>query len=350
MSDSMRAIVFEKFGEPAEVLRCQEVPMPVPKPGEVRVRMLASPVNPSDLMTVRGTYGRRTALPATPGYEGVGIVEANGGGLLGKFLQGKRVAVLNRQTGNWADYTIIPAKQAIPLSSRLPLEQAAMFFVNPATAYVMTREVLRLPNGGWLLQTAAGSALGRMVIRLGKHFGFVTINIVRRAEQVEELKSLGADEVLVFDGKESSIDDLRNEVRELTGNFGVGCAIDPVGGATGSAVIGCLGENGRLLVYGTLDDEPLKFSPRQLMTNGSKVEGFWLSRHMQSLGLLGKLKLVRKITQLMQAGILVSDVSQTYPLEDIAQAVTQSERPSRGGKILLRIGSEEQVPGMLDDV
>ncbi len=201
MNDSMRAIVFEEFGEPAEVLRIKEVPLPVPKPGEVRVRMLASPINPSDLMTVRGTYGKRPTLPATPGYEGVGIVEASGGGLLGKFLLGKRVAVMNRQTGNWADYAVIPAKQAIPLSSQLPLEQAAMFFVNPATAYVMTREVLQVPKGGWLLQTAAGSALGRMVIRLGKHFGFTTINIVRRPEQVDELKSLGADEVLVFDGQ-----------------------------------------------------------------------------------------------------------------------------------------------------
>lgn len=334
----MRAIVFEEFGEPAKVLRLKEVPLPVPGLGEVRVRMLASPINPSDLMTVRGIYGKRPALPATPGYEGVGIVEANGGGFLGKFLQGKRVAVLNRQTGNWADCAVIPAKQAIPLSSRLPLEQAAMFFVNPATAYVMTREVLRVPKGGWLLQTAAGSALGRMVIRLGKRFGFITINIVRRKEQVEELKSLGADEVLVFDGKESSINELHKEVCELTGNFGVGYAIDPVGGATGSAVIGCLGENGRLLVYGTLDEEPLKFSPRELMGLGRSVEGFWLSRHMQALGMLGKLKLVRKITKLMRAGILVSDVGETYPLEDIAEAVAQSEKPGRGGKILLRIG------------
>ncbi len=95
-----------------------------------------------------------------------------------------------------------------------------------------------------------------------------------------------------------------------------------------------------MLVYGTLDESPLTFSPRQLMTVGSRVEGFWLSRHMQALGVVGKLKLVRKITQLMKAGILVSDVGETYPLEDIAKAARQSERPGRGGKVLLRIGSE----------
>ena len=74
-------------------------------------------------------------------------MEASGGGLFGKFLTGKRVAVPNRQTGNWCEYTVIPAKQAIPLSEKLPLEQAAMFFVNPATAYVMTRKVLACSAG-----------------------------------------------------------------------------------------------------------------------------------------------------------------------------------------------------------
>jgi NADPH:quinone reductase len=340
----MRAIVFEEFGEPAEVLTLKDVSLPEPRPGEVRVRMLASPINPSDLMTVRGIYGKKPNLPATPGYEGVGIVEASGGGMLGKFLIGKRVAVLNRQTGNWAEETIIPAKQAIPLSSKLPLEQAAMFFVNPATAYVMTRVVLQVPAGDWLLQTAAGSALGRMVIRLGQHFGFKTINIVRRAEQIEELKSLGADEVLVFDGAKDDRTTLKSRVLERTQNQGVRWAIDAVGGETGSAAVSCLGENGRLLVYGTLDDQPLSFSSRQLMVVGSSVEGFWLSRFMQDLGLLGKLKLVRKITKLMLAGVLVSDVGGTYPLEEISEAVRQSEKPARGGKVLLRMNHGTRTP------
>jgi NADPH:quinone reductase-like Zn-dependent oxidoreductase len=179
-----------------------------------------------------------------------------------------------------------------------------------------------------------------MVIRLGKHYGFKTINIVRRAEQVEALEKIGADAVLVFDPKEHSRDDLKSQVMELTRNQGVGYAIDPVGGETGSAIIGCLGANGRLLVYGTLDEEPLKFSPRQLMTVGSRVEGFWLSLWMQEQNLIGKLKLVRKITKLMQAGVLVSDVSETYPLDDIAIAVRKSEEPGRGGKVLLKIADD----------
>ena len=110
------------FGEPAEVLRVEELETPVPEPGQVRVRMLASPVNPSDVMTIRGTYGRRPSLPFTPGYEGVGVVEESGGGLLGALRRNKRVVVLNSITGNWAEQAVVPARQVIPLPASLPVE------------------------------------------------------------------------------------------------------------------------------------------------------------------------------------------------------------------------------------
>src|SRR5438132_2506249 len=113
----MKAIVFDQFGDPANVLHVREVPLPEPGPGEVRVRMLASPINPSDLLTVRGEYGRRPELPATPGFEGVGVVEAAGGGLIGRWRLGRRVAVLNGQGGNWQEQVIVPARQVVPVSS-----------------------------------------------------------------------------------------------------------------------------------------------------------------------------------------------------------------------------------------
>src|SRR5262249_41221898 len=126
----------------------------------------ASPINPSDLLFAQGSYGRRPSLPATPGFEGVGIVEQAGGGLLGRLRVGRRVAVLNGQGGNWQEQVIISARQAVPVPRALADEQAAAFFVNPASAVIMTRWILKVPRGAWLLQTAAGSALGRMVIRL----------------------------------------------------------------------------------------------------------------------------------------------------------------------------------------
>lgn len=328
----MRAVVFERFGEPAEVLGVRETEPAPPGPGQVRVRMLASAINPSDLMTVRGVYGKLPALPATPGYEGVGVVESAGPGLLGRFLLGKRVAVLNGETGNWQELAVVAARQVVPLSEGIPLEQAAMFFVNPTTALAMTREVLKVKPGEWLLQTAAGSSLGRMVIRLGKRFGFRTLNVVRRIEQRDELAALGGDAVVA-----TAAGDLVEEVRRLTGGRGVRCAIDPVGGKTGSDVVRCLAPGGRLILYGSLSGEPISFAPRDLLTATSSIEGFWLAKWMPSLPLVSKLRIVRQVGRLMKEGVLVSEVGRGYPLEAIQEAVVDAERAARGGKAWLKI-------------
>lgn len=331
----MRAVVFEQFGDPASVLQLRDVPQPQPGQGEILVRMLASPVNPSDLLTVRGQYSKLPTLPAVPGYEGVGVVEAAGGGLLPRLMVGKRVAVMNRATGNWCERTVIPATQAIPLAKDLPLAQAAMFFVNPATAYVLTRDVLRVPRGAWLLQTAAGSAVGRMVVRLGRHFGFRTLNVVRRAEQEGELESLGADAVVSFDPARDEPRVLHEAVKRIVGEDGIRHALDCVAGATGSAVVGTLGRGGRLAVFGTMTNEPLAFSSRALMIPGAQVEGFWLANHMAGLGIPSKLRLVRRLTGLIRAGVLSSEVEATYPLDRVVEAVRRADEPGRGGKVLL---------------
>jgi NADPH:quinone reductase-like Zn-dependent oxidoreductase len=334
----MQAVQFDRFGEPAEVLTVRDVPPPSPRPGEVRVRMLFAAVNPSDLMTIRGKYGRLPELPATPGYEGAGVVEENGGGLLGRLVQGKLVAVAHRGGGTWAEQAVLPAKQVIPLPGGVTAEQGGMFFVNPVTAFVMTRKVLAVPPGEWLLQTAAGSALGRMVIRLGKRFGFRTLCVVRRAEQVEELKSEGADAVVVFNEKEQMPEQFREAVAKHVGDSGVKYAIDPVGGTTGSAIVECLGQGGRMLLYGTLSDAPLSFSPRRLMGPGARIEGFWLTNYMNGLGLLSKLRLVKQVGRLVRDGVLASEVGATFPLAQVREAVAASEQPGRRGKVLLRIG------------
>jgi NADPH:quinone reductase-like Zn-dependent oxidoreductase len=330
----MKSIVFERFGDPSEVLQCRDLPIPSPGPGQVRVRMLASPMNPSDLLSVRGEYGRRPTLPATPGFEGVGVVEEAGSGLLGRLRVGKRVAVLNGEGGNWREHVLVPARQVVPVPNSLPDEQAAMFFVNPASAYLMTCAVLKVPPGAWLVQTAAGSALGRMVIRLGKHFGFRTINIVRRKEQAQELKDAGADSVIC-----TSDESIEGRVSEITRGQGAGFAIDAVGGATGSSVVRSLGHNGRMLVYGTLAEEPLSIHPRTLMVGQKRIEGFWLSEWARGRSALKMLKLFRQVGRLMAAGILTSEVGATFPLDQIKAASEQAAKPGRGGKVLLRMGT-----------
>jgi NADPH:quinone reductase-like Zn-dependent oxidoreductase len=313
----VKRVVFDRFGPPAEVLRIQDdVPAPQPGRGEVLVRMLASPINPSDLMYIAGKYGLKPTLPATPGFEGVGVVEATGGGLLGWLRKGKRVAVINDRIGNWAEYTVTKARQVVPVPDEMSDEQAASFFVNPATALVMAQDVLKVTRGAWLLQSAAGGELGKMVIRLGYKFAFRTINVVRRREQVEELKKLGADHVIVeSDGA------IPEQVRKLVPD-GVRYAIDPVGGETGSQVIAALSQGGRCLLYGSLTDEPVSVHPRQLIGNDLRVEGFWLGAWAKQQGVLTMLKLFRRVRALMS----------------VSKAVEHASAPGKGGKVLLKIG------------
>ena len=329
----MKAAVCEKWGDPAEVLQVQDLPTPAPGRGEVRVRMLVSPVNPSDLLMVRGVYGRRPPLPAVPGFEGVGVVEA-GTGLLARLRMNRRVAVPNGAGGDWAEQVVVPAGQVWPVPRGLTDEQAATFFVNPASALVMTRYVLRVPPGAWLIQTAAGSALGRMVIRLGRQFGFRTINVVRRREQAEELKREGADAVVA-----TNEESLPERVRALTGEEGVRFAMDAVGGATGSEVAGVLGAGGRMLLYGTLSGEPLTIDPRTLMTGQKRVEGFWMSEWVRQQSRITMGLLFTKLGKLIPSGVLATEVGATFPLNDVRAAVRQAELPGRQGKVLLRIGS-----------
>src|SRR5271165_4325435 len=110
----MKAAVFERFGDPVEVLSVRDVPTPEPGPNQVRVRMIASPINPSDLLLIRGEYGRKPNLPFTPGLEGVGVIDAIGAGLLARVRRlavGRRVAVPNGAGGSWQEQVVISARQ-----------------------------------------------------------------------------------------------------------------------------------------------------------------------------------------------------------------------------------------------
>ncbi len=330
----MKAVVFEKFGEPAEVLTVRDVPIPEPGRGQVRVRMIASPINPSDLLVTRGLYGVLPKLPATPGFEGVGVVDRIGPGLnpLGRIVLGKRVVVINSKGGNWAEYAVISARHARPFPDDLPDEQVASAFVNPATVLAMIRHVLRVPAGAWLLQSAAGSNLGRMVIKLGRHDGFKTLNVVRRREAIDELKALGADAVI-----SSSDGPIPDQVRRVVGEAGVKYAIDPVGGDTGTGLFESLTADGRLLLYGTLTGEPVCINSRHMIAGRIRAEGFWLGHWMARQNIPTSLKLFREIASLIRAGVLATEPGPQFSLDAISDAVREAEVVGRRGKVLLKI-------------
>jgi len=269
----MKALVFEKYGKAEEVLTLKDLPEQEPAAGEVKVKMLYSPVNPSDITnTIEGAYrdaigkavwnygkterdfsidpsGERMlpSLPHVPGLEGVGIVVKAGAGLYPKYLLNKRVTVVGAKRGNWQQYNVVDARQALPVKSGISDEQAAVSFVNPVTAYVMIHKVLHCKKGDIVLQSAGNSEVGKMIIRMGKRFGYQTINLIRNKSQAEHLRSIGASHII-----DITSENLRKRVFEITHGKGVKFALDPIAGSLASDMVQCLGLNGTLLVYGTL--------------------------------------------------------------------------------------------------
>jgi NADPH:quinone reductase-like Zn-dependent oxidoreductase len=329
----MKAVQLLEYGDPAKVLAAREVILPEPGSGEVRVRIVAAPVNPSDLLFVRGLYAgvQPPRFPAPVGFEGVGIVDALGPHV-GAPAVGQRVLVLNGSGGNWAEYAVVPADALYPVPDGVPDEQVACMFINPASTVLMLRHVLAVPRGEWLLQSAATSELGRMMIRLAKHDGVRTVNVVRRREAVAELQRLGADAVVV--STEGRIDE---QVRRIVGKDGVRYAIDPVVGETGTQMFQALAEEGRMLVYGSLTREPISVGadPRYVLAGRRILEVFWLGYWLPRLDEAARRRLLEEIVTLIREGILATSIGRRYPLDDVAAAVAQSEARGRGGKVLL---------------
>jgi NADPH:quinone reductase len=307
--------------------------MPEPGNQEVRVRILASPINPSDLLFIRGLYaGIQPSFPSPAGFEGVGLVDALGPHTQG-LVHGQRVAVLNGEKGgNWAEYAVVPESRLFPVPDDLSNEQVASFFINPASAIAMVRHVLAVPRGEWLLQSAAGSELGRMIIKLARHDGIRTINVVRRRASVAELEHLGADAVIA--SEEGPIDE---QVRKMVGPQGVKYAIDPVAGDTGTQVYQALSDNGHMLAYGSLTGEPIRVGadPRFILAGNRLLEVYWLGFWLQGLDDAARRNLFGEIVTLMREGVLGTAKALTFSLDEIGAAVKQAEAPGRQGKVLL---------------
>jgi NADPH:quinone reductase-like Zn-dependent oxidoreductase len=325
----MKAVRFSEFGLPENVVTVVDVPTPEPAADEIVVRMQARPINPSDLYQIMGVYGVKPKLPATPGLEGAGVVEKIGAEV--KTLRpGQKIVPLKPAAGTWQECVVVKENQVFPVPDAMDIEAAAMMLANPFSAFLMTREVMKVGAGEWLLQDASGSALGLMVIALGKIYGFKTINVVRRREQVAELKARGADEVIC-----SADEDIVSRVMEITGGKGVPYAIDAVAGQVGGALANALGVGGVLLVYGALDQADIAVSPGTLIFKEIAVKGFWVTRWFATASEERKRAVFGELLPLIMDGKIVSEVAARYSLDDAVAAVTHAQKVARGGKILL---------------
>ncbi len=322
-----RALRHHEFGKPAGVLRLEEVPVPEPGPGEVRVRLLAAAVNPSDYGMIGGSYGRLRELPAVAGREGVGEVEALGPGVAG-VAPGDRVRFPG-EAGAWCEYACVPAAEVLPVPGEVPEEQAAVSFINPPTAWCLLKTMVPLAGGDWVMQNAANSAVGVSVIRMARAFGLRTLNQVRREELVGPLKALGADEV-VLEGS-----GWPKEVASLTGGGPVRLALNSVGGESAIDQVKALGEGGTQVTFGGMVGDPVRFPTRFLIFNDLHLRGFWWDKWCRVEGRAKVLEVMGAVHALQASGELEVPVAGVYPFEDYKDALAANEAP-RLGKVLLK--------------
>ncbi|MGW7543855.1 zinc-dependent alcohol dehydrogenase family protein [Streptomyces sp. NPDC054770] len=344
MPRSMRALVAGELGEPGDVLRLESRPVPTPGAGQALIRVRATPIHASDLHVLRGRYGFSPAFPAVGGHmECVGRVEALGPDTEGPEI-GERVVVVAvpavpgpRVEGTWQEFLVADTHRLLPVPDRLSDSSACQLAVNPLTALLLVTRELDVQPGEWLLQTAAGSTVGRLVIQLAGHLGIRTINVVRRRAAVEELKALGGDEV-VCTGDE----DLLRRVAEIAGPAGVRKAVDCVAGQVGAQVSEALAPGGEVVVYGALSTHrqtdpaalTIPLLARSVIYETKAVRGFWLNRWFGATSPTDTLRALSEVRDLVTGEVLTIPQGRPFPLEHFTEAISLAEAPAHGTKPL----------------
>ena len=329
--DQMTAVVLDSYSG-FEALRVEQRPVPKPGKDEVLVKVATSPINPSDLAYLAGEYGFKNPPPVIPGGEGSGTVVAVGPGMMGRYFLGKRVACLSQGTGSgsWAEYAVVSAKGgALPLNQSVSLEQGAMSMVNPLTAYAFL-EITKKGGHKAIVLTAAASALGQMVNRLGRSEGVQIINVVRRDVQVDLLKQQGA--TVVLNSNEADFD---QQLRDVCHQAEAHLAFDAVAGSMTRQLLDALPQHSKVIVYSCLSREAVQVGADHLIFEDKAVEGFWLGPWITRKNIIQILLMWRRAQKLMSKE-LKSEIRARYPFQDAKKAVQEYQNQMTGGKILLR--------------
>ncbi|MCP4312619.1 MAG: zinc-binding dehydrogenase [Bacteroidetes bacterium] len=327
MGEMMKAVRQKKAGG---ALAIESVPVPEPGPGEVLVKMSASPINPSDLANISGDY-LAASWPFIPGLEGSGTIIKAGNGLLPRMRLGKRVACSpnSGEDGTWAEYMKTSVMKTVPLPGDIDLEQGSMMLVNPMTAMAFM-QLAKEGNHPAMVNNAASSSLGKMLIRLAAERSVPLISIVRKEKQVEELKKLGAPHVL-----NSNSDSFNEELSSLSQKLKASLFLDAVTGKETGRLLAAAPDGSTLLAYARLSGDPIQADAADLIRLNKNIRGFQLGNWLADKSILYKLKFLIRVKKEMN-GALSSHVHRTFPMEQVSEAIGLYKDEMSAGKVLLR--------------
>jgi trans-2-enoyl-CoA reductase len=324
---TFRRVIQTAVGEPADVMTLEELPIPTPGPGQVLIRMQAAALHIADTYYSRGRYGFVPAVPCTPGFEGIGVVEETGAGA--ESWLGQRVFP-PIGSGTLSEYVVAEAAAVVPAPEG-DAQQLALTLVNGSTALTLIEDFRPLAAGDWLIQNAANSNCGRYVMKLAKQRGINTVNVVRRPELIEELHNFGA-EIVLLDGE-----DLPDQVEAATGDAAITIGLDAVAGEATARLADCLSDGGLVVNYGAVTRENCQMSFFTMVRRDISLCGMSMGRQMAQRDAGEKHAAYEFLAQAISRGELATPIAASYPLSDYVEALDHAGRvgESRPGKIIV---------------
>jgi len=325
----MRAIEITQPGEPG-VLQACERPQPVPKPGEVLIRVIAAGVNRPDVFQRLGQYAPPPGASDLPGLEVAG--EIVGGDLAGSaFHKGDLVCALV-QGGGYAEYCAAPLAQCLPLPEGLsPLEAASL----PETFFTVWSNVFQragLQPGETLLVQGGSSGIGVTAIQIAKALGHRVFATAGTLEKCRACEALGAERAINY--KE---EDFAAVIKELTGGKGVDVVLDMVGGDYVAREVSCLADDGRIVVIALLGGSKANVDLGQVLRRRLTITGSTLRPRPIAFKARIAQELRERVWPLIANGAIKPVIYQTFPLAQAAQAHALMESSAHVGKIMLQV-------------
>jgi NADPH:quinone reductase-like Zn-dependent oxidoreductase len=288
-------------------LALAQVPLPSLKPDQMLIHVALSPVNPSDLFFVQGGYGQPRVQGAPAGFEGCGtVVAANGA----EPLVGRRVAFLGTGTGAWATHAVSDAALCIPLRDDLRDEDGAALIVNPLTAVALIERV-RAAGASACIINAAGSQLGRLMLGLARDEGIAAVAVVRNAALADELRGLGAAEVLV-----QTAPDFATATRAALKAHKPRVLLDAVADQATADLFFAMPTGSVWVTYGKLSDTAPRLDQMgQFIFMDKRIEGFWLSRWLPAATPDRRAAVIAQVQDRFATGAWETRIAARLPLD-----------------------------------
>jgi NADPH2:quinone reductase len=320
----MKAIVVHKHGGP-EQLCYEDTATPAPGPGEALVRIHAIGVNFIDIYFRTGLY--KAEPPLIPGMEAAGVVESVGQGVTG-LSPGDQVAYA-MQRGSYAQFSVVPAWQLVPIPFGITFEQAAACMLQGMTAHYLTNSTFPLKKGDTCLVHAAAGGAGGLIVQMAKMLGARVFGTTSTAEKAGRARAAGCDEVILYTEQ-----DFAAEAKRLTGGKGVDVVYDSVGASTFEKSLDSLRPRGLMVTFGNASGPVPPVAPLVLNQKGS----LFLTRPTLAHHAADRDELMWRagdVLNWVKSGALTLHIDKSYALSDAASAQTDLESRRTTGKLLL---------------